>query len=350
MNDIIPEPRVKHDVLGHRISALNTTQFCAKAAELGGPYASRSARLSSAFHHLVSKSDQAADRIAALSDDEERELKSWKIPAPCDPSIGRWLTYEEADKELEVGLTADLTYCDFNDPRAITRGHFDFAWVITLPGGLKVAYVVDIKRSEWTVLDGPESLQVNGYGLAYADKVQADAYCPGIWSATEGRYWWGEIIEVAPFMSEKAVRIGKRIVAAARNLPTVDNQYTLGTHCTTCYGRDRCPAYLLPPEVAESSLAPLCEGLDSLTSEKALVLLNLAKRAERTAKLAMDAVKTAVDRGLKVYDPDANMLYRPVRMPGRESLDRVAAKEDGVDLDKYTKTGNAFNQHRWCKP
>ncbi len=317
----------------NRMSSLPFAQYCAKAGDLGGSFAGTSARLSSAFHAFAAKAPGWEAKFSMLSDADEAEAKSWKIPAEVDLGNGTVLRYADAEKEVELGLTADLGFCPINDARAVTRGHLDHGWVVEF-GGERWVYCPDIKRSEWTVIDGPKSLQLHAYGLAFAAKHDADVYVPGIWAATEGTYWWGEPVRLA---SAEAMRIGKRVIAAAQNLPTKDNQYTMGAHCTGCYGRLRCPAYLLPPEHANSTLGPFAADRINkpLTEAEALNLLIMAKRAKETVEAVEAEVKERIKRGLKVIDPQSGLSYQQI---------------DVGETDVKGFTRKAHKKFQWVKP
>ena len=341
----------------NRMSSLPFTQFCAKAGQLSGGYGSTSGRLSSAFHWRTGKTPGWEAKVAMLTDKEEAEINTWSIPREVDFENGTVLRYENAEIEVELGLTADLSYCNINAPEAVTRGHMDHGWVVKFPNGQIWVFVVDIKRSEWTVKDGPESLQLQAYGFAFAAKHNADVYVPAIWAATEGDYWWGSPVNVG---SAEGLRLGQRVLASAQNLPTTDNQYTLGSHCTGCYGRMRCPAYLLPPEMALTELAPFTEERieKGLTTQEGEHLLLTTKRAEETAKAVRDQVKERIRRGLSVLDERQRLAYRPVMCKGKpfDYYDHEAAKADGVDLEalleKYKKVGRGkpYDQFKWVKP
>jgi len=332
----------------HRMSALPFTQYCAKAGHLSGDYSGSSARLSTAFHMMTAKTDRWEEFVARLSDEDEAEIKTWKIPAEVDLGNGTVLRYEDAEKEVAMGLTADLGYCDINSAKAVTRGHMDHGWVVDY-GGERWVYCPDIKRSEWTVVDGPKSLQIAAYGFAFAAKHDADVFVPGIWAATEGTYWWGEPVRLA---SVEAIRLGKRVLAAAQNVPSKDNMYTLGAHCTGCYGRERCPSYLIPMEHANSTLGPFAANrLDKpLTPEEALNILILAKRAKETVEVVEREVKERVRRGLKVIDPQTGLQYGVVHSRGREGLSKALIEAAGLDPAKFMERGKEFDSFRWVKP
>ena len=332
----------------NRMSSLPFTQYCAKAGDLGGSFAGTSARLSSAKHAEAAKTPGWEKKYDALSDADQALFAALKLPGDVDLGNGTVLRHSDSEKEVELGLTADLGYAPITSAQAVTRGHMDHGWVVKY-GDETWVYAVDMKRSEWTVIDGPKSLQLHAYGLAFAAKHDADVYVPGIWAATEGTYWWGEPVRLA---SAEAMRIGKRVLAAAQHLPTKDNQYTMGAHCTGCYGRLRCPAYLLPPEYANSTLGPFAADRINkpLTPEEALNLLIMAKRAKETVEAVEDEIKERIKRGLKVLDPQSGLMYAPVESKGRESRSKAALEKAGINPADYTTRGAPFTSFRWVKP
>jgi hypothetical protein len=214
-------------------------------------------------------------------------------------------------------------------------------WDVIEVDGLRIAYVADIKRSEWTVLDGPDSLQFHAYGFAWAGKLGADAYCCGQWAAVEGLWLWGDVVELD---SMRSLEIADRVAAAAEHTGT---EYSMGAHCMGCYGRLRCPAYVLPPSQAAGELAAFTEIGPELAPEKAAELLLVCKRASDTAKAVEAEIKERVRRGLVVTDGNGK-TFRPISMPGRKSVDQDALSKV-VDLSKYEKKGEPYYMFRWGK-
>jgi hypothetical protein len=327
-------------VLGNRMSSLPVTQFCGQAGILGSMGSGRSAAQSSAFHALCAKAENANELVTRLTDEEYQEMLSWKHPGDVDLGNGHVLRYADAETEVEVAIDDGGSYVDPKSPKAISIGHLDFAWVVVIHG-VKLAYVADIKRSEFTTKEGPNSLQLHGYGLAYAGKHECDGYVTGIWAAVEGTWQWGEIVDLE---TREAVTLAKRVIAAAMN---VSPEYSMGPHCRDCYGRLRCPAWLLPPEVAQTSLAPVAQGQE-LTDESAGKLLLTLQRYQDTAK--------AVEANLREYAARVGgirhngQIWKPVLCQGRESVSIARVREAfGEDADRVITRGKPFEQFRWTK-
>jgi hypothetical protein len=322
------------------MSSLPIAQYCARGAELGQVSAGRSAAMSSAFHACASKSPGADALLARLSDAECQEVTVWKRPATITMEAVT-LDYAEAARELEVALDANGSHCKADDPACISVGHLDMAWVAEV-NGHRVAYVGDIKRSSWTTTDGPDSLQLIAYALAFASLMKCTHFCCGIWAAVEGEWTWGETVDLE---SSRAVVLLDRVLASIQNN---SREYATGAHCHGCYGRMRCPAHLMPLELAETSLRPLTEA-GSLDSFKALQLKMARDRAADTIEAVDDALKAYVAQGGVILDQASQKKWAPVQMSGRESLDKAAVEAAGIDLAPYVKRGKPYSQFRWVK-
>lgn len=327
--------------LGHRMSSLPVTEFCGQAGVLSQMGSFRYAAMSSAFHALVAKSPNATDLMLRLTADEMAEISRWKRPPDVDVGQGRILRYADAEKEIAVAIDGSGSYVDPQSPRAVSVGHFDFGWVVE-GVGFKLAYVGDIKRSEFTVEEGCESLQLHGYGLAYATKHDCDGYVVGIWAAVEGLWQWSAVIDLE---GREALTYAKRVVGAARN---TSPDYAMGPHCRKCYGRMRCPAWLLPPEAAKTSLAPLALGSAGLTHDNAGELLLAVQRAEDTCTAAKANLREWAARNGGIRDAKSGKVWLPVLSRGRESVSVEAVRaEFGADAEKVISTGKAYETFRW---
>lgn len=318
------------------MSSLPIAQYCGQAPRLSAIGSGRSAALSSVFHAMCAGAPDSKERFAMLQPEEMEELMSWK--RPTDVSIdGHVLKYADAQQELEVAIDDRGNPCAPDAHRCLSVGHLDFAWTHRA-----VAYVADIKRSEFTVQEGPNSLQLHAYGLAYAIANDCDAYACGIWAAVEGRWEWGELIALD---SKEAAQNMARVLAAARN---TSSEYSMGAHCSSCYGRLRCPAYLLPPSVG-AELRPLTGESGEITGEAVRELLLMAKRAKDAASVVEDWAKAYVKQGGTIEDPASHKLYRPTKCAGRMGLDKDALEKKLGDLAPYQKQGAPFERWEWRK-
>lgn len=286
--------------------------------------------MSKAFHAKCAGSPDAFRLIGALSPIERDEIAEWKMPA--DAVVNDWcvLDYASSVKELEVGLDHFGGFTSEQEG-ALTWGHLDFAWVREVEG-MRVAFVADIKKSVWTTPEGPDSLQLHAYGMAFAQKTDCQAYCTGIWAAKEGKWLWSTDIVVLG--GPKSDELWQRISGAAMNA----GEASTGRHCDSCYARLHCPEYLLPGVVTDALAKEVAihdpKDIENLTLIQAEVvrLINWADRAEELAELVKKNLREAVRRGRLVIEQDGK-VWTPVEMPA----------------SSYTVNKQAHVQMRWKK-
>lgn len=314
--------------------------------------------MGSAFHARCADPEgaEARERWNRLDSDEQDEVKKWIKPTDLVLENGVVLSYETAHKELALGLAANGSYQPKGTPGNITEGTCDICWIVETPNGdkqlveghwiqpmMRIAYVPDIKRSEYTVADGPRSLQIVGYALAAAQKFGCDGYCPGIWAAKEGRWWWGDLYLYGrddDVISDH----WQRVKAAALNL---SDEPSYGNHCQGCYGRTSCPSWLLPPELAETSLAPFTKEGMAITPDKAASLVLMMKRCDDMATTLKKLLKAHVADGNRVIDGDKE--WRAVAVSGRVSFDSGRFEKERPEMyQEYSRVGPPSEQYRWC--
>lgn len=274
-----------------------------------------------------------------LTEDEQNEIASWHVPKTV--RIGDVeLRYEDANKEIPLGLTESGAFCPKGSPNAMTEGTVDIYWALA-----RTVYVVDMKRSEYTTVDGPKSLQIKGYALAVAalhEPDGIDSYVTGVFSLETGEYEWDELTHVE---SERAAEDWRRVKAAALH---IEGDYSTGKHCRQCWQRSKCPAYLMPPGTTEESLVPFVTG--ELTQEKALELLQLKERVATTMKRADEILKAYADEHGGIRDEADGTTWKALMMPGRRGLDTKRLEKDHPQLvETYTKWGAPYPQYRWLK-
>lgn len=317
-----------------RFSRLPVLQFCGQAQVLGEQGASsRAAAIGTAFHarchaiHHPEAKPEADAHYTRLTDDE-RKMVDALIPPTAITVNGFDLEYETATKEHKCSLSFE--------GEVIVEGTADLFWIHE-----NVAYVADIKRTSFTAPDGPASLQVIGYARAIHDEFGCDGYYPAIWDATSGEWQWGDYVDA--WSAEADDHLG-RIVAAARNH---GGEYAVGGHCSGCYARQRCPAYLLPLELACTSLAPFTEP-GAITNENALEALMNAKRAIDTAETVKELVEQFARDNDGVVDAERGKVWKPCTVKGRTSFDAKRLEADHPELaQQYTKFGSSFEQFKW---
>ncbi len=323
---------------GVRMSHLPISQFCGQAAPLSDKYgAGRAAVMSSFFHATCAFGPKAKELALQLTPEEHEEVGTWHAPGTVklyDDSVT--LDYESAEKELEVMLDAQGEYTE--DPeKAITIGHLDFAWprvVVERP----VVFVADIKKSKWTV-SGPDSLQILTYGWAYAKKVGASAFVPGIWAAQEGEWIWGDWFDMTDLDS---LDLWQRIRFAAQNT----GEANTGPHCRNCYARMHCPEYLFPNDGRMGALAAFAEGREPTPLEVADAYLS-AQAMEDIAKRIKDNAKEWARRGNEIIAADGRRLIMSERA-GREGFDLKRFKTVHPELaGNFSTRGEPYVVPMW---
>lgn len=323
---------------GHRMSSLEIAQHCGLAPKLMNESgAGRRALMGTYFHAYCAGDPSHETYETRLTPEELAEVREWALPPDVEVG-GVTLRYSEAVQEVEVGLSIHGEPCHADDPDLLTLGHLDFAWVHE-----GVAYVADIKSTEYTV-DGPETLQLMAYGYAYAQLMEVDHFCPGIYAAKEGRYTWGEMVplvnEVGPFASGD---LWTRLKMAAENQDTCT-----GPHCSGCYVRLKCPEHTIRAVEGLGALAPVAEG-GQLTAETALDALGMVKAMEDLARQAKKHVQEWARRNGGIPDGKGKK-YLPVMTKGRESCSVKRVREVfGPDAEQVISRGASHETWRWVK-
>lgn len=326
-----------------RMSSLPMAAFCGPSADLSQKHgAGRAAALSSAFHARCAKSHDAERLLSRLTEDEREELDTWHTPPDIEVE-GALLKYENAEKELTVGL--DRFGFFSTDEHCMTLGHLDFAWVKWAEyQKTKTAYVADIKKSRWTTPDGPDSLQLHAYARAYAMLRGCDSYVTGIWAAEDGIWMWSN--EVVSLDSERAEAIWDRIFYAATNS---GSEFATGPHCSSCYARLHCPEYAVPAHTADTWLTPATdwEKLAQLSAHERGNLLMKLKSLLAIGEATVKQINEAALRGLE-FEVNGKR-WAAKEMPGRKSLDKEALKAAVGDLGQFEKVGKPYQQFGWIR-
>lgn len=324
-------------MIGNRFSALPVSQFCAKSAALNLG-AGRAAAISSCFHAKCAGDEKWRDMFARLSDEEQEELLDMEYPADLILETGAVISYAAALKEVPLALGEHCSALPKGHQDAITEGTMDGAIIHN-----RIAYVFDIKRSAWTSTEGPRSLQIKGYALAFcalhADEV--DGYVTGVWVACDGVWQWDD--QIIYLDSEQCLKDWQRVRAAALN---IDGDFATGPHCRNCYARLRCPAYLVPPDQAHGALAKYLTG--QMTSDDALQLKRTLEAVKDTVEACSDALKAHVDAHGPIIDKEAGKMFAKGPVKGKLALDKKALEADHPQLiQQYTRRLPDHHQYSW---
>jgi cytochrome c5 len=326
-----------------RFSALPVLQFCGQGQVLGESMGGgRAAAIGTATHAVFSDDPKASEFMARLTPDERETVGEMKRPTPV--VIGALeLTYEMAEHEVPLALGSDGAYLAWAEVEApwglLVRGTADMCWTAVV-GGKTVAFIGDLKKTAYAAPDGPYSLQLIGYAIAFARKVGADGYYTGIWDCTEGEWQWSGYVDL---WSEEHEANWERVRAAAKNH---GGEYSVGSHCSSCYGRKRCPQWLLPPDLAATMLEPFTKA-EALTHEAAAQALLLSKRAEDTIKAVKEICQHFANENDGILDGKGKK-WAPVYSKGKTSLDRKALERDNPEIvQRYTVLGQPYATYRW---
>lgn len=329
---------------GNTFSQLDISQFCGLAPQLGRQYgAGRAAVISRCWHAQCAGQPEATRLFVQLTDREREAMRAWGRPVTVR-TMGVVLDYESAEKEVWAALDEWGFAVEPKDGATVLCvGQLDFGWVRESKGH-KIAYVGDLKASLNCLSADPESLQVHGYGIAYAQLRGCTHYTTGIWGAEQGEWKWSSrVIELG---SPEYSAILERVIAAASNTAKVGS---LGSHCSECWSRLHCPEYTLPESLAGTELEPVAQGVMP-DPAKAARLLMLCKRAEDVADKCKEQLKAWVSSGkLRVVNEDGTMEWRLVEMPGRTSVSLEDMRSAGIDLKPFEKKGQPYSFPRWCK-
>lgn len=328
---------------GNRMSSLPVVQYCPQAARLGAQYGSGRAAAMSRYFHARCAGVPCSDAVSA---EELETIDTWHTPTDVTLWNGEVLKYEDAEKELHVGLGFSGEWVDPAAHDAAERlaceGHLDFAWMHTVaknesfPREHMVVYVADIKKSKWTV-SGPDSLQILTYGWAYAKKVGAEAFVPGIWAAQEGEWIWGDWFDMTDLDS---LDLWQRIRHAALNT----GEANTGPHCRNCYARMHCPEYLFPADAV--TLNAFTEGHTPTPTEVADAYL-AAQAMEDIAKRIKDNAKEYARRGGEIIAADGRRLVMSERA-GRAGFDVKGLKAVHPELAaQFTTRGEPYVVPMW---
>lgn len=330
-------------MIGNRPSALPVAQFCSLSAKLGREHdgASRHAFVSSVFHAMCANAPRWREMADRLTPEEHEEMAEWREPGEIIFTDGTVLRYADAEKEITVGLAEDGSHLEPGFADAMTEGTPDLYWIVE-SGDQKVAYIGDLKRSEFTMEDGPLNLQNLAYAFAVAAKHGATHFACGLWGLVEGQWVWSHLVDLG---SREAVGYLRQVRAAAMH---TDGSATMGSHCSRCYQQMRCPEYLLPPEVGESLLAPLVGNEVTLTPASALSLKLACDRVEKTAEFAKEILKRWADDNGGIVDEPRGKVWKSGPVAGRKSLDKTALEADNPGLlDRYTVDGKPSKRFAW---
>ncbi len=337
--------------MDNRMSSLPIVRFCSAAGKLGEKHgAGRAAAISSAFHANAAETDEAPALLARLTPEEREEIDTWYLPTDVTFPDGTNLVYAEAEREFETMLDRDGEWTD--DPeKAVSIGHPDMRWIAhhKMDGrDVKICYIGDLKKTDFSSPDGVRSLQLIGYGFAEASRHDCDGFCVGYWNLTEGGWDWGEIIEIG----FDSIGLLDQVMHAVMN---TDGEYATGSHCQNCWERLHCQEYLLPIHDPEAALFPLSKP-GGLTKDNALGILELVQRAKKLLPAAEAQLKAYAKENGGIPAGNGKVWRKRIGKGGNEVLDKgklvkhMQAEHPEICRDfTYVAPPGADRGHHWCK-
>lgn len=321
-----------------RFSLLEYSQWCGKVFERSGRAAGRAAAMSSAVHARYAEQSDADQKLALLTKDEIEEIGTWFAPTEVRV-MGELLLYEQAEKEVHIGLDADCMFVPWDSPKCITHGHPDMFWVREV-GDKRVVFIGDMKKSFRTV-ESPANLQNIAAGFSLCSMANAETFIPMIWVLEDGEWMIGDPVDVAGF---GALELAERLVHAATNF----GEAVKGAHCSRCWARWDCPDHLLPAHEAGSWLIPVTEG-NKITKDNALWLLTSLKAYQDAAFVVETALKDYAAEN-PIVDPTTGKVWGPSIRRGRESCRVKRLREMlGDEAEQYITRGKDYQVFEWRK-
>jgi len=330
---------------GHRTSSLPVTRYCPHAAD--DSVASRAAAVSNAFHALAADKPEATALFAGLSEEEQQEVAGWKMPTPLKVE-GHALEWTTGRRELKLAVNDRFEPVGYDSGDQMTQGTTDNMWVYS-----DLLVIADLKRSTHRI--SVTSEQLLGYalaGIALCDVELPDfppkRYTTALWDLIEGTWKVGPIFKVGSLEHAEHKMIVRQ---AALNLPSRDNGYSVGGHCSSCYHRPRCPAYLMPTKLAEQGMKDFTAAgnFDALENNERLKWLVTVGRIEKTLKVMKGVIEESAKK-IPIVDYDTGKEWREVTRRAQPRLDKKALEKDHPGLlAKYTTEGAVSRYCDWRK-
>ena len=339
--------------MGNRMSSLPIARFCSGAGKLGEIYAAgRAAAMSTAFHALASGAEEAKDLINLLGKDEQEEVAGWNIPEDITLDDGEVLAYAAATCEEAVMMDGNGEYTESED-EAVSKGHPDMYWIVEHkrddddPDPLRVCYLADMKKTDFSAVGGLDSLQLMAYALTLSSKYQCDEFSVGIWNITDGTWDWSERYSMEDF--DKTASVLAAVVAAAKN---TDGEFCVGTHCRDCWDRLHCKEWLLPFGDPAAKLATFAvEG--GITPDNALEAIEYAQGAKKVIDAVLETLKaySKINKGVsdgkgkiwkEIYSKGGKTKFNTKRLLEKLEVD------DPKYLSRFSYTTKAHSMgNRW---
>lgn len=184
------------------------------------------------------RTDVPVPREYELSDVDVAEVMAW-----FELMRSSWVPPEGIAYELAVGLSPVGRYVDVDEPEPHVYAAKDGTPLLTagrLDAGYPergVAVVFDSKTGRTLPTPAERNLQLWSLGLAYADKLDAEALRVGLYFARTGEFeWYPSATGAVALDSDEAARRWADVERAA----LLDETPRPGPHCGSCWERKAC--------------------------------------------------------------------------------------------------------------
>lgn len=332
-----------------RISSLPVSEYCGKADEIGKDVETTNAKRSTIFHAYC-ESGEWPEAIKELPKEDVEEINKWKVPRPLVITVeGKEirLSYKNAIKEIRVAVDKDFNYIEVPHdlplsevqgkfPSILCIGHLDMAWHVPEHD---LVVINDIKSSIFAVKARCKSLQLHGYGIAFAQMHKAKKYLTAIWDACDGKHYVDDkIVELDSFECEE---YKERIRAAST---TKTDSFVVGSHCGGCWKRQSCPAHMVDVPKDHKYYKLLSGDATEADVRQGLIdARQLADTADKLKRAAQDWVK---QHG-PIRSEDGTKEWTVAMRNGRKSLDKSLIEKEFGNLDRFMSEGNPFEVFDW---
>lgn len=322
-----------------RISALPVLRYCTGSALVDKQVEelefSRTIR-GTVFHHYC-ETGEWGEKYQLLSKDDQEEIQQWKVPSGVATEFGDGgrLEYAQAVKEYRVKFKHGPGDLEF------IPGTLDMFW---MTGDIAVA--VDIKSNIRAVSDGIDSIQLHGYGHALLHEFpELKGYVQGIYSAMDGT--WHMARKPVVRDSWEQMELEDTMCRAIRQ-PFAG--YHIGTHCSGCWKRARCPAFLIETHDAPTFGRVISGAATAQEVREALIMRDRMKASLETID---DALKTWVTQNGPIPSEDGKKSWRPHLMPGRVGWDKRKVQalldKSGAEEQDYMTQSAGYQVFSWKK-
>lgn len=276
------------------------------------------------------ESSDAAERGTGFHQEADAHIRGIKASDRVSRMIATFPAHIKIESERRVALLDD-------DGAVLSEGTTD----VTLTHVDQAITVVDWKTGMPDKVSEPdENLQILVYGLAAAIERGSPRFRVGLYFTDHPPLRLSQWIDTAD--AGWIVDRVRNAIARDRSVPVV------GSHCSSCYRRTHCRAWLLPAQQGEAALAPFASpgGLTVDTAPKALHVIQAMEDAIKVAKARLQDFARE-NGGIR----DGGRIWGPTwSRGGRTSVDLDAVPDVLMDQLRQAgalKQGRPYEVFRW---